>query len=274
MNYSTNIQTKNERIQALVSKAKEFPKAEVTVNDVYEAIINRTITAISDNTITEIRQYTFCNCVKLTSADFPICVSIGEDAFHACNNLSSINFPSCIDINNYAFYYCSKITTASFPACRSIDYDAFDRCFRLSSLTLGASSVCILKESNAFVSTPFANYKTYFSGTPHIYVPSSLVEAYKNATNWVYFSSYFSSIESLGNDLVQLTFNLGILGDFTCTAKKGMTWAEWVDSEYNTEGFVTQNNLVFYLDEGQVYGVVSSDIISDDGYYYIETGWA
>jgi hypothetical protein len=65
----------------------------------------------------------------------------------------------------------------------------------LSQLYLAGSAVYQLYNSNAFEYTPYTGYSASFSGTPYIYVPASLITKYKTATNWAYFSSYFSAIE-------------------------------------------------------------------------------
>ena len=143
---------------------------------------------------TSISNNTFYACRSLTDVSFPACTSIGYYAFGFCYNLPTVSFPVCTTIGSSAFAYCGSLTTASFPACTFIDNSAFANCTRLSSLYLTNSAVCTLSNSNAFSSTPYAGYSYYFSGTPRIYVPASLVESYRTATNWTYFSSYITII--------------------------------------------------------------------------------
>lgn len=138
---------------------------------------------------------TFCDCFYLTSANFPVCSHIGEAAFANCPRLTSISFPACRIIASGAFDGCTSLTSVSFPVCSLIYSSVFSKCVNLSNFYLGNSSVCTLTNSTTFTSTPYAGYSAYFSGTPYIYVPSSLVDAYKTATNWTYFSSYISAIE-------------------------------------------------------------------------------
>ena len=136
----------------------------------------------------------FAHCSALSTANFPACTSIGSYAFAYCSSLSTANFPVCTSIGGNAFAYCSSLSTANFPVCTSIGGNAFNRCYNLSQLYLNTASVCTLSNSNAFMSTPYAGYSSYFSGVPYIYVPSSLVDAYRSATNWAYFSRYISAI--------------------------------------------------------------------------------
>lgn len=175
--------------------------------------------SVSFPAATTIGVYAFNNCTKLSIASFPLAITIGAQAFMGCRSLTTVNFPeantidtqtfaNCIGLEevnfpkvtklgNYAFAGCSKLSVAIFPKASSIGVQAFSKCYNLSSLTLGSLSVCALSNSNAFSSTPYAGYKASFSGTPYIYVPSSLVSAYQNTANWSYFSSYFSAIENM-----------------------------------------------------------------------------
>lgn len=172
-----------------------FPACITIWNDAFMYCSNL-ITA-SFPACTDIGNNAFYACQKLTTISFPACTTIDEDAFRNCSNLLSVNFPVCKNISSLAFARCSKLSIASFSTCISIDRKVFNECYKLSSFVLGASSICVLKDSNAFSSTPYTGYSSYFSGIPRIYVPASLIASYQNATNWVYFSSYFSSIESL-----------------------------------------------------------------------------
>lgn len=155
------------------------------------------LTSINFPSVSFIGQSAFQSCSQLTSANFPVCSEMLARAFYQCKNLTNVSFPAVTSIYSYTFYQCSKLTNVSFPAVTNIGSYAFQQCYKLSSFTLAGSSVCILSNSNAFRSTPYTDYSTYFSGTPYIYVPSSLVASYREATNWTYFSSYFSAIEDM-----------------------------------------------------------------------------
>lgn len=153
------------------------------------------ITTASFPACTSMSTRAFGFCHNLATVNFPVCLSINTEAFINCTSLEIVNFPACTNIGGGAFSACYGLTTASFPACTSIGSRVFIGCSRLSKLYLVGSSVCNLSHSNTFQSTPFAGNSTYFSGTPYIYVPASLVEAYKIATNWTYFSKYISAVE-------------------------------------------------------------------------------
>ena len=141
---------------------------------------------------TRISNSAFNNCTALTTASFPAVNYIGKYAFQSCSALTTVSFPVATRIDDGAFQRCTAFATVNFPVASYISNYAFQLCSALSSLYLTSPSVCTLNNSNAFASTPFAGYSDYFSGTPYIYVPTSLVDAYKSATNWAYFSSYIT----------------------------------------------------------------------------------
>lgn len=113
-----------------------------------------------------------------------------------CSSLSEINFSLCSTVGSGAFSGCIQLKTASFSSYVRFSSYAFMKCTRLSSLYLYASSVVSLVASNAFSSTPIGGYSANNNSSYGIiYVPASLIDAYKTATNWKYFSSRFSTIE-------------------------------------------------------------------------------
>ena len=125
----------------------------------------------------------FTNCSHLTSIDLPMCKVVGQQAFDECSSLSQVNLPMCSYIGSYAFRNCYSLSQISLPVCNYIADYAFWFCSSFNIITLGYSSVCSLINSNAFSKTQIT------SSTGSIYVPTSLVDAYKSATNWSYFST-------------------------------------------------------------------------------------
>ena len=141
------------------------------------------LTSVSFPACTMIGAYAFENCSSLTSVSFPACTSIMHGAFKGCSRLSSISFPACTSIGAGAFSSCRSLTSVSFPVCIFIEQNVFYSCSALSRIYLTASSVCRLSNSNAFSRAGIT------STTGSICVPTSLVTAYKSATNWTYFSN-------------------------------------------------------------------------------------
>lgn len=144
---------------------------------------NNTIQTVNLSYATSVGNDAFVQCITLKQVSLPVCSYIGKSAFAFCQNLNQISLPVCSYINDRTFYYCNALKQVSLPVCSYIGNDAFWNCYRLSIITIGYSSVCSLYNSNVFEETKIT------SSTGSIYVPTSLVDAYKSAENWSYFST-------------------------------------------------------------------------------------
>ena len=109
---------------------------------------------------------------------------VESKAFDTCESLTTASFPNCSYIGDYTFIYCNRLTKLDLPVCEYLGDKVFADCGSSLQVILGNSSVCKLNGTLA----------NNFSGT--IYVPSSLVDAYKSAVNWSNFSSRIFPIES------------------------------------------------------------------------------
>ena len=178
----------------------------------------QSLTSINLPVCTNVDAYAFAECSSLASIDLPICSSIGAYTFYKCSSLISINLPTCVRIGYYAFQSCQSLTSVNLPVCTTIDGSVFSNCISLStvnlpvcssitygtfygctsltSLTLGYSSVVNLNSTNAFNLTPMS-VSTLTGTFGSIYVPASLVDAYKLATNWTVYSSRICGIERI-----------------------------------------------------------------------------
>ena len=125
----------------------------------------------------------FQSCSSLRSVNLPVCSKIDGRCFFSCPNLSYVSIPECVSLGRSCFQTCKALSEINLPKCSSLDSQVFFNCTSFMKLTLGYSSVVSVKNVNAFSSTLIA------SGTGSIYVPSSLVDAYKSATIWSAFSS-------------------------------------------------------------------------------------
>lgn len=124
----------------------------------------------------------FYYCKSLGSVDFPNCTSIGANAFRDCYSLSAVSFSSCTSIGASAFQNCSSLASVSFPVCTSIGNYVFQGCSSLTSLYL-LNSVVATAGTTVFTHTPMeTSFILGYYGS--IFVPASLVDSYKSATNW------------------------------------------------------------------------------------------
>ena len=145
----------------------------------------------------------FAYCHKLSSVNFPLCISVMTSAFVADGELQSISLPNCLYVGIGAFNFCSKLPSVNLPLCKSFDKNffgygnTFANCSALSIVKIPLCSdigdfafqSCInLKEvylnSVSSVTTISSNIFSNCPNLTSIYVPSSLVDAFKTAQNW------------------------------------------------------------------------------------------
>ena len=144
----------------------------------YLSVSKSDITGVSLLECRYIGKQTFNSC-KLTQVSLPKCEYIDELAFNNCGAFYEINLPECRYIGDYAFQNC-ELDDAILPKCEYLGNGAFQNCW-MGSITIGYSSVCNINV-DTFNGTDIA------IGTGSIYVPASLVEAYKSAPFWSNYS--------------------------------------------------------------------------------------
>jgi hypothetical protein len=137
----------------------------------------------------ELGGYAFRDCTNLTIVDFPLVTSIGGNAFEFCTSLSSINFPLVTSIGVNAFNGCSSLAKLDFSVLTTINTKAFYNCSALNSLIIRNSTMCTLKNIDAFTGTPIE------SGTGYIYVPADLIDTYVANSVWLTYASQFRALE-------------------------------------------------------------------------------
>lgn len=138
---------------------------------------------ISFPNCTSIYWAAFSTCTSLNTVDLPACTYLGGRAFQGCTNITSFSLPKLRYIYSSTFQSCKSLATISLPSITVIGSTAFGSCTNLSSIYLMGSSLCTLSGSSAFTGAGIT------STNGSIYVPASLVDAYKAATNWAFFAN-------------------------------------------------------------------------------------
>ena len=140
--------------------------------------------------------------------------TLGYSAFYECTNLRFFKtIRNLTSVFSWAFYNCHKLSFFYSPALGGIQSSAFQNCSSLKSFILYRSgnyggnlsatvfTGCTSLESyyhlttgvgglqnvNTFSSTPIAD-SSYLGYYGSIYVRQSLLESYKAATNWAFYS--------------------------------------------------------------------------------------
>lgn len=214
---------------------QDFSTKIMSIANVFADYINGDITVLNDTDtylVTTVNSYSFNNS-PLTEASFLNVTQIKNSAFKDSKSLTYINFPKVSAIGQAAFGNCPLSQTVVFPfnvrtgtsvstgltigsTAFSIDstgttnlevFDAyitqitgnnnFKGCSKLKTFIirkpLKRSTVCPLGSTTIFTGTPIADSTT----EGFIYVDDSLVDAYKQATNWTTFASKIKGISEL-----------------------------------------------------------------------------
>lgn len=172
---------------------------------------NTNLRSVNLPNVTQVKELAFYQCSNLESVNLPNIIHMyGADVFGYCSKLTEISLPqlektyiycfrysslqrvmlsNVTDIDDYSFYNCSSLLYVYVPKAVKIKANAFRGCTNLSALVIEqTNSVCTLDTTSAFTNSAIA------SGTGYVYVPDSLVDDYKTATNW---STYAAQIKPL-----------------------------------------------------------------------------
>lgn len=155
---------------------------------------NLALTELPKN-ITSIGSYAFQDCKNLLLNKLPDGVtSIGNSSFRNCNAITSLEIPRGLtSIPTYAFYNCNLMTVfRALGDISIINNYAFSGATVLERFELpNVTSVPTLNNTNIFRDTPIAN------GTGYVYVPDSLVDSFKTASNWSTYADQIKPISEL-----------------------------------------------------------------------------
>ena len=178
-----------------------------------------TMTEYRNDEITTVVIYAFAGQTNLESVSLPKCLYLNNYAFTGCTKLSNIYLPALKKINFNAFRDCSSLTEfITGPSFDSrIDISTFEGCTKLTKADfyhidnrLGISShglacsnliTLIIRNSDSVPSLDVnafgASTTKMNTGEGKIYVPASMVDAYKAAANWSKYADQIYPLEEL-----------------------------------------------------------------------------
>ena len=124
--------------EALIDELKEVlrGKASGSSDDLTRSIINRTITAYSDNEITTVGAYAFSGCNKMTSVNLQNATSVGQYAFNGCSALTDVNLPNAKTVGGSAFQNCTSLTKLDLPKATALNNYVVSGCSSLVELNM------------------------------------------------------------------------------------------------------------------------------------------
>lgn len=185
--------------------------------DLLAARLINTMKTYSNPDITSVIACGFGYQTNLESVSLPNCTTLNTGAFYGCTSLVEINLPSLKNIMNNTFRNCSSLTAfISGSAFDSrIDASTFEGCSKITKVDLRhvnsqgishyglacAALVTLIIRNTDFVPPLLAASAFGAETTPmrqgigYIYVPASMADSYKTATNWAVFAEQIRAIE-------------------------------------------------------------------------------
>lgn len=150
---------------------------------------------------TNVATNAFYGCSKLTSVNMPLVNTMGDNVFNSCSVLASIVLPSLTSCGSYTFRACPKLVTVDLPKIPNIAAGLFYYSYVLRTVILRSETLVPLANTNAFTNCYHITGVTNNTYNPnglkdgYIYVPKTLIEDYKSATNWSTYATQFRAIE-------------------------------------------------------------------------------
>lgn len=177
----------------------ELPESLTSIgNYTFSGNTGMVISHIPDG-VTSIGDSAFYKCYAINITELPSALNhIGSSAFDNCRIMSITKVPEGVtEIASSAFYSCRAIATLELSGpITAINSKAFNDCTKLSILSL--PNVTEVPTLGATI--PFGNSTwptPIYKGTGYIYVPDTLVESFKSATNWSTYADQILPISEL-----------------------------------------------------------------------------
>lgn len=185
----------DDNLSTLVDKVNDV-RDNVELN----GLLSNDLTDFKSESLTELRAYAFCSCNKLTKIDIPNCTNIDNSSFNTVRSLENIRilkagvigatstFYGCINLEKIilplfkmggassTFQYCGKLELIDIDTM-SLSFQPFSGCNNLKVLIYRRTSGVNSLGSISMI-------PSNFQSDGFLYVPETLLDSYKTATNW------------------------------------------------------------------------------------------
>ena len=169
----------------------EFKNSNITALRKYALAYMPYLKTVELPNLKTLDSYSFGSCPNLRNLYLPNISTLGSNCFQNCTSLIEMVFTTTITTALSCFSSCTKLKKVDFAnLSSSIATKMFQGCSAFDTLIIRkTASVVALTNVHAFTGTLVE------SGTGYVYVPSTLVESYKTATNWVTYANQIRAIE-------------------------------------------------------------------------------
>jgi len=209
----------------------------------FDKLIAHELTEFKEDAVDWVRQYAFMNNKTLVNVELPAVTYISSRNSHMftdCTALKNVKLKGMTRTPEYVFSGCTALESVEMSDnLNQIDRFFLQNCpvtifdtkntsndtFTISNnafssskivhFILRSNKVATLSNINAFTGTPI------YMGEGAVYVPASLLDSYKSATNWSQIANNIYPIEEINGEIV-LRSNFDTIQD---------TWEQILDAE-------------------------------------------
>jgi hypothetical protein len=155
-----------------------------------------------------ISKYAFYNNFELESIDLSNAISLGDNALYGCRKLKRLVLPKLTTLNgSTTISNCNNLLSVDMHSYAGIfASQVFSACYSLKALILRSETMCALSTSTVFdycyhmLGAYNSTYNPHSYRDGCIYVPRSLIDGYRQATNWSKFGTQFRVLEDFTVD--------------------------------------------------------------------------
>lgn len=215
-NGTTEVAPDTGKTLSKVTIAVDVPSSGGGSTDYFKQRLAGNMTQYTDNTSQSIGDYAFYGQTQLTEVSMSAAKYVGVSAFYNCNKLATLDMPAIVFLSASAFRACtsltefvtgeefdSRIDVSTFEGCSSLVKADFYYISKLgiSRYGLACANLETLIIRNTDMVPPLNVYgfgeatTKLNAGTGYIYVPSTMVNIYKAATNWSKYADQIRAIE-------------------------------------------------------------------------------
>lgn len=184
--------------------------------DCLDKLLRNRLYSYENAAVTEIPERFFRNRDCLRSVSFPAVTKLESYIFAGCTALQSASFPALQSFEGtYVFQNCaltefitgtafdSRIMASTFNGCSALEKVDFNHIIAATGIFANALKCINLEtviirntdEVPKLASNALSGATKIVNGTGYIYVPESMVDLYKEATNWSVYADQIRAIE-------------------------------------------------------------------------------
>ncbi len=206
---------------------------------------NKSLTKFKNTFITSAGDSLLYSCTSLTSVDLSNLTSTGGGLLSNCTSLTSVDLHNLTSAGGSLLSNCTSLTSVNLSKLTSAGGSLLSGCTKLQSIYLRSTTMCTLGGG------------TNLPSSVSIYVPASLIDSYKTASNWSSHAYNFKTLESIQLSKISIIgfSKINMYGGNTTGAYKikyndgevlpeqsGVTWSITGNATISQDGIVTLNN--------------------------------